>query len=207
MKSVLKSTTSFKDNHIWGKVEDNFVNIMEVNQNPYLLRKALKDIVDVNVTHRFTNTRYKDAEFSLLFHTSLSGNSTALELLLERGADLAWRNEKNSCLFFMLMERDQHEMADVCFDSIPDITGRKKFVNSYTYSGFTPMILAATYGRRITVKWLLDHGADPDHTMSSGFTAVQAAFDNKHVDTLQELINAGAVTLIRGKNYAKGLEE
>jgi ankyrin repeat protein len=61
---------------------------------------------------------------------------------------------------------------------------RKADVNSLTPNKYTPLLFAAEKGRKRTVRWLLEHGADRLARNSLGQSAVQLAMGGRHRETL-----------------------
>lgn len=58
--------------------------------------------------------------------------------------------------------------------------------------GFTPLILASSYGHTNFVKMLISAGADLNYQNKNGQTAVMCANAARHTETLNELLHAGA---------------
>ncbi len=50
---------------------------------------------------------------------------------------------------------------------------------------------AAENDNPLAVRWLLDHGANPNTAMSTGWTAMHAAAKNGNADLLLMLLEAG----------------
>jgi ankyrin repeat protein len=69
-------------------------------------------------------------------------------------------------------------------------------INAHAYDGWTPLHLAAFFGRHDIVVWLLDHGAavDARSRNSLGNTPLHAALAGSHEDVALLLLERGAPT-------------
>ena len=67
-------------------------------------------------------------------------------------------------------------------------------LNTYAYDGWTPLHLAAFFGHREIVEWLLEHGAVVDAQSHNSLrnTALHAALAGGHEEVATLLINRGA---------------
>ena len=64
--------------------------------------------------------------------------------------------------------------------------------------GQTALIRAAHAGRLEAVEWLIDHGADLDHTSKFHLSALMLAVIGSHPRVARKLVAAGADTTITG---------
>ena len=53
------------------------------------------------------------------------------------------------------------------------------------FQGATPILLASMHGTVETVKWLLDHGANPETKSSAGWTILQSALENNPGNSME----------------------
>lgn len=72
-----------------------------------------------------------------------------------------------------------------------------------TDDGYTPMVWAVVDGKLAAVKWLLDHGAEPDRRGKNGWTPLMSAASGDCAEIARLLLDRGASAVIRsseGKN-------
>ena len=67
------------------------------------------------------------------------------------------------------------------------------------FADVTPLWCAATCGHLIIVKFLIERGADPDHTTSNNSTPLRAACFDGHYDVVKFLIEKEADLEIANK--------
>ena len=65
-------------------------------------------------------------------------------------------------------------------------------VNAQAANGATPLMMATQEGRTDTVRWLLDHGADPGLKTDVNATALDWAVKYDKPEVAKELRGAGA---------------
>lgn len=65
----------------------------------------------------------------------MENNFEAIKLLLEKGANAALLNNRGTNVIFLMVKRDQVEMADVCLRSLSSDVKKKLFVNQTTPHG------------------------------------------------------------------------
>ena len=73
-------------------------------------------------------------------------------------------------------------------------------VNARDRHGQTGLMVAAQQGRPTVVQFLLDRGAELDHTAKYRLSAVMLAVINNHADIVRMLVGAGADLEIRGSS-------
>ena len=64
--------------------------------------------------------------------------------------------------------------------------------------GQTALMIAVREDHGVLVTWLIEHGAELDHTAKYGLSALMTAVVRGHVDIVRRLVNAGANTSLRG---------
>ena len=111
--------------------EDKIVLLMRYKPEGFkdTLKEAIAQVSDVN---EFRS--WRDTNFSLLFHTSLSHCPEAVEFLLEKDADPSLCNDRGACVLHLMAKRGQLEMAQMCYSKVT-AEKRHKFVNGGTGTG------------------------------------------------------------------------
>ena len=71
------------------------------------------------------------------------------------------------------------------------VLARGAFVNEPMGDGFTPLHVAARYGRADAVRLLLKHGARVEARDEDGETPLHLAADNNHLDVVMILLTLG----------------
>ncbi len=110
--------------------------------------------------------------------------------LLDRGADINYKDEYGQTLFHIAAE---HGKADILHLFLTDPKTKNKFdVNEKTDFGQTTALhAAATSNNKDTIEFLLNHDANIEDTDEDGNTPLHYAA-SRNIDTTRALINAGA---------------
>lgn len=131
------------------------------------------------------NTRAPDGRTAL--HVALGeGHEDAANMLLARGADpslvdhtgftaLHWAVYSNRAALLELASRGGTGTVDR-----PDVKGR------------TPFSLSARENAIVAMRWLLDHGADPNRTDADGWAPLHFAAADGQLEAVVFLLAAGA---------------
>ncbi len=109
-----------------------------------------------------------------------------LELYVERGGSPNHIDEKGVPLICDIIRKDETILASHLLQRNCDINiiSRDR--------GTTPIMEAASLGKDLLVKQLVDLGADMDHESKEGQTALILAIGNRHYATAKVLVEAGA---------------
>jgi ankyrin repeat protein len=120
-----------------------------------------------------------------LFHALYARQPDAALLLLEKGANGAWRNA--------FSQTPLHAAANagtvVVLEKLPRKEGA---VNEFDGGGYTPLHYAAERGHIPALEWLLAHGAKADAVSKSGFSPLHSAVATSQAEAARLLVKAGA---------------
>lgn len=155
--------------------------------------KGHTDVLACLLKHPKTHVNPRDRWLPPLFHAVACGELKAAEMLLDQGADIHWRVEDGSSILDAcvhakdgiarwLLKRPELRRQDgktLRLQTVLNRTGA---------TGLTVLLVAASEGKTNLVRILLDHGADPHHEDALGFTALQFAIQNGHLDTAKLLL-------------------
>jgi ankyrin repeat protein/mono/diheme cytochrome c family protein len=119
-----------------------------------------------------------------LMTAALYAGTDVLELLIKAGADVNATNQVGATV--LLRAATSEDKVRLLVAKGADIKARSRMGNS-------PIILAARKpGNSSTVRFLLDHGADPNATNAFSATALMAAAAADDLDTVRLLLDKGA---------------
>jgi ankyrin repeat protein len=120
-----------------------------------------------------------------LHHAASAVNPHCIELLLEKGADVDRRDDRQQiALHYMAFYRNDISYA------LP-LLKHKSNVNTQARQGITPLTFAATRDHDKAAKCLLDHGADIELADDYGTPLFNAVNFNSH-RTIKLLLDTGA---------------
>ncbi|WP_345978156.1 ankyrin repeat domain-containing protein [Sulfurimonas sp. HSL3-7] len=146
-----------------------------LQDNDYLAaKKLIKDGADLN-------DRTEAGESVLAYALKCKCDQDMLELLIESGADIFYKDDEGVSIFDFAITYNNMYVIKLLLDKGIDVneTSRR--------SGFTALMAAVCYGRNTVVKMLLDAGADVHAADSKGLTAL--AFAKKmHKKSMIELL-------------------
>lgn len=146
--------------------------------------------VNLNVFHK-----WRQNEFSLLFHAVQENKYDFFKLLLYNGADPTICNDKGVNVLHFLTTRNLADWAQHCV-RVPDWIMPKKqksdFVNQANKGGITPLISACTKGHLSMIIWLLDNGANINLGKLTGWTPLHEAARHGHKNIVEYLLLHGA---------------
>ena len=144
--------------------------------DPGAVRKLLKNGADVGARDELGNTP--------LMAAAMSADPAVLELLLKAGADVNATNQAGATA--LMRAATFEDKARLLVAKGADVKARSRMGNS-------AIILAARKpGNSRTVKFLLDHGADPNATNVFSATVLMAAVAAGDMDTVRLLLDRGA---------------
>lgn len=142
--------------------------------------EALRTLLDKGASINAVNYRGESA----LYWAARSSHRPALDLLLERKADLIKDKEGWSALNWVIVNGDV-ELAKVLFSSSVDLDSGEDGINQ-------ALILAAEEGKEALVQMLLENGANINFRDWVGSTALDFASTIGHEATVQVLLRNGA---------------
>jgi len=132
----------------------------------------------------FAHTAYGDINSKLL-KAAKASNTTKVEQLLRKGADVNAKQKDGTTALMLTAARGHTETVKVLIDAGTD-------VNAVSENGNTGLMFAAFNGHTETVKALIDAGAAVNATSETGLTALILAAQNGHTEIVEILIDADA---------------
>ena len=122
-----------------------------------------------------------------LMAAAMSGNTSLVEALLERGADANLKNDHGVTALMMSSGSGNVRISSLLLDNgaDPDIKGRGEM---------TALMFAADYGQVSAVNLLIDRGAKTGTRDARGRTALMHASGNGHLTIVRLLLRGGAET-------------
>ena len=174
--------------NVWGAEEEEFSKMIMKTQDLNVLLPLIRAVKWVNAFHF-----WRDADFSLLFHTSLANNKVAVHLLLEAGADPTLSNIRGTNVFMLFAKRGQVEMADMCWAKVPEDKRVAVANSASTTGGWTALMTASEHNQVEFAKWLIKNGAEVNRQMQdTHWTAGHAAAKRGNLEILKLLLENGA---------------
>ena len=140
------------------------------------------------------NTPYVDAEeesHNLLFDAIMVENDDFALLLIEKGADIYYTDEKKVSTLLQASHRGLTEVVKALL--VKHAAGGKGgFVDDASEDGITPLIAASSEGNVDCIKALLEAKADVNAKDKDGTSALMAAAARGHLDVTTALLEGGA---------------
>ncbi|MGV8081931.1 MAG: ankyrin repeat domain-containing protein [Syntrophales bacterium] len=122
------------------------------------------------------------------------GDEPQVFTMLEKEPELAYiKDKKGISALFYAVAYGHVVIADAILhvtSNIDDVEPEK---------GFTPLLIAATRGNTSMVRFLLEHGANPNIRNVDGMTALHNAVFEKHIEIVKLLLEYGADTTIKDR--------
>ena len=140
------------------------------------------------------NTPYTDdegEEHNLLFDAIMVENVAFSTLLIEKGADIYFTDDKGVSTLLQASHRGLTEVVSALLKA-NEGQNKPNFVNAPSEEGVTPLIAAASEGFPEVVKLLLAAGANVDAKDNDQTTALMASSARGHVPVVDALLEAGA---------------
>ncbi len=124
-----------------------------------------------------------------LFWAAMLGNTAITKSLLDRGADIHTKEGDGRTAFSEAVCRGHVEVVKDMLDAGADPNDRNS-----GYSNWTPLMLAAMFGKTETAQMLLDRKPDVNADMcrGKGYTVLLLAVSHEYKDTVQMLLDRGA---------------
>lgn len=138
---------------------------------------------------------------STLIYAVKRGNEVAVEILLDRRADIrAPKDESLSCPLSMVAERSHEEIVKLMLE-------REVNINDYTSEKDEALRQAVKRGSKRIVKLLLERGANVNAWGTSRFPTLTMAIFLKNFEIAEALLDHGAdITLVRKPEYKIALK-
>lgn len=141
------------------------------------------------------NTPYVDAKgetHNLLFDAIMTENDEFANLLIENGANLYHKDEKNVSCLLQASHRGMSDIVKLLLDK-HSTSGKPGYVDEPSDEGISPLIAAASEGHVDVVKHLLAAKANVNVKDQDQTTALMAASARGHTKVVKELLAAGAL--------------
>ena len=140
-------------------------------------------VVDMKMDVNQTNVKNDTA----VLWAARANHIDTVRRLIQLGANLMHQNDKGSTPLYWACRYGLADMAKVLMsEGKADVHQRRKL------GLVSPIVLTAAMGYRDITEMLLDHGADVNTEITSGFTPLHHAAANGNVDTIQLLVERGA---------------
>jgi ankyrin repeat protein len=141
------------------------------------------------------NTFYVDIDgekHNLVFDAIMVENEDFALLLIAKGADIYFSDEKNVSTLLQASHRGLTDIVNALLEKHNSNGGTKDFLDAASDDGITPLIAAASEGHTGCVNLLLAATADVNAKDKDGTNSVMAASARGHVDVVTALLAAGA---------------
>lgn len=141
------------------------------------------------------NTVFVDdegVEHNLLFDAILIENEDFAKLLIEKGADLYYKDDKAVTTLLQACHRGLLEVVQKLLEAHKTAGGSADYLTGASEEGVTAMIAASSEGHPEVVKALLAAGASANDADSDGTSALMAASARGHLEVAKELLAASA---------------
>ena len=141
------------------------------------------------------NTVFVDEEgvtHNLLFDSILIENADFAKSLVEKGADLYYKDEKGVSTLLQASHRGMLDVVEKLLEAHKAKGGNDDYIHAASEEGVSPIIAASSEGHPEVVKALLAAGANKDDADVDGTSALMAASARGHLEVAKELVAAGA---------------
>lgn len=138
------------------------------------------------------NTPYVDddkKDHNLLYDAILVENIEFAKLLIEKGADLYYKDEK---MVTTLLQASHRGLNEVVAALLAKSGGKSDYLNEASDEGITPLIAAASEGHAEIIQMLIDAKADVNVKDKDGTNSLMAASARGHKDIVGVLLKGGA---------------
>uniref|UniRef100_A0A7S1ULV4 Uncharacterized protein n=1 Tax=Grammatophora oceanica TaxID=210454 RepID=A0A7S1ULV4_9STRA len=140
------------------------------------------------------NTKYVDEEgttHNLLMDAIIVENVDFAKLLIEKGADLYYTDERSVSTLLQSSHRGLTEVVELLL-SKHDPKKNSVYIDQPSDDGVSPFIAAGSEGHTDIVKLLIKAGASVNGVDKDGTTAIMAASARGHKEAVQAMLEAGA---------------
>lgn len=141
------------------------------------------------------NTPYVDDDGetrNLLFDSIVVENEDFALLLIERGADIYYKDEKNVNTLLQANHRGLGKIVQALLASHASGGSSDAYIDDISDDGMTSLIAASSEGHTECVKLLVESNASVDIKDKDGTNALMAAAARGHLDVVSALLDAGA---------------
>ena len=138
---------------------------------------------------------------SALMTAAVGGHASMVKLLLEQAGVNATAVDKEGLTPLMnSAEKGDVEVVKALLESIL-AEERGTYVNHFSATGFTALVIASAHGHKDAVEAMLDYGADASiGCQDTGVTALMYAAANKQLDVVKLLLEKGKVDVDQRHN-------
>lgn len=141
------------------------------------------------------NTPYVDDDgerHNLLFDSIMVENEEFALLLIKKGADLYYSDEKKVSTLLQASHRGLTDIVKALLEKHSSSGGNTDFIDLASEDGITPLIAAASEGHTDSVKLLIEAKANVGAKDKDGTNPLMAASARGHNDVVAALLAAGA---------------
>jgi len=139
-----------------------------------------------------SSTDAKGVEHNLLFDAIMVENVDFAKVLIENGADIYYKDEKDVTTLLQASHRGLTELVSSLVNKHKELNGKSDYLNDASDDGVSPLIAASSEGHVAAVQFLLAAGASPDSKDQDETTALMAASARGHLDVVKILLEGGA---------------
>lgn len=171
------------------------VNAMVRNAYPLVYRVYYRGIRMLALVHELgADLRVTDVNGDTMVHKAVDdGALEILKFLLDAGLDINARNNSNETPLQVALSAEKeppetHRVLEVLLEYNVDIAPTDEF---------DPLVSAVLRNDIVSVRLLLDHGADPNARDANGGTPLHIAAEECHSRTILELLKGGADATLR----------
>ena len=145
--------------------------------------RGFKPLVKMLISRNDVNINFQDCDGLAPLHWAASQGSDAVKLLLDAGAIVDIRNNRNQTPLHLGAEKGSRKVVRILLKTGAD-------VNALSDTKTTPLYRAARRGHWKAMRVLLDHNADVDQRTFDGYTALRSAVGYHQTKTVRELLTA-----------------
>lgn len=148
-----------------------------------------------------SNTRVDG--ISALMTASVGGHAESVKLLLQKGADASIADGDKLTALMNAAENGSVETIKALVEATD-----KEYLNAFSKTGFTALIIAAAHGHAKALEYLIDAGADMEakHELNQ-VTPLMYAAASGHLECMKVLIAKGANLAVKHTNGGTALLE
>lgn len=156
--------------------------------------QAVKLLIDLgaNVNQLSSKTDFKDPKYLPLCYATRTGNTTIVELLLEKGADLNAKDYFGNNALLSAASSGQDKVIELLLGAPYNADIEVQRTGTGDRRGFTPLMMAVRSGKLSAMKMLLAYDANSDAVNLAGDRLLHIAAEMNRLKTIELLVRNGA---------------